>query len=51
MRKFKINKLQLAEVKADFQKGLQSRLEYDSSEDPSPETLGSNEDHHLADSI
>ena len=38
-RKFKLNKLQSAEVKADFQAGLQSKLENDCPKDPSPETL------------
>jgi hypothetical protein len=38
MRKFKLNNLPSAEVKADFQAGLQSKLEYDCLEDPSPET-------------
>jgi hypothetical protein len=39
MRKFKLINLPSAEVKADFQAGLHSKLEYDCLEDPSPETL------------
>ncbi|XP_063615901.1 uncharacterized protein LOC134789116 [Penaeus indicus] len=39
-KKFDLKKLQSAEVKADFQAGLQSKLEIvDYPEDPSPETL------------
>ena len=39
-KKFNLNKLHSAEVKADFQVGLQSKFENsDSSEDTSPETL------------
>ncbi|XP_063615913.1 uncharacterized protein LOC134789136 [Penaeus indicus] len=39
-KKFDLKKLQSAEVKADFQAGLQSKLEIiDCPEDPSPETL------------
>ena len=40
MRKFNLNKLQSAEVKADFQAGLQSKFENSyCPEDTSPETL------------
>ena len=40
MKKFNRNKLQSAEVKADFQAGLQSKFEHsDWPEDPSLETL------------
>ena len=39
-KKFNLNKLQSAEVKADFQVGLQSKSENSNSlEDPSPEAL------------
>ena len=38
-KKFDLNKLQSAEVKAELQAGLQAKLENNYPEDPSPETL------------